>query len=305
VRYAVQTWGTDVAALRRYWEAADALGYDVVLYGDGLWPWTHDGWSALGAVAAWTRRVRIGPAVTYCFDVSSHHPSWLAKRAVAIDHLSGGRLDLRLGVGAEAPGVAESWRRHGIDYPRAGTRVALVEETIRILRRLWDGEPVDFAGRLSTLEGARLEPRPLQRPGPPIWLAAMSPRALGVAARHADGWEASYITPVEVARVGAVLLKLLRRAGRDAHVFRRSVEVDVLFEASGADARGARARFAAQRGVAPGDALLDTALCGDAAAVAAQIAAYAAAGATDLTLGFADFPELGMLQRFADHVVRR
>ena len=72
----VQTWGTDVVALRRYWQMADDLGYARVTYGDGLWGWTHDGWTMLGALAGLTRRTRLGPAVTSCFEPSSHHPSF-------------------------------------------------------------------------------------------------------------------------------------------------------------------------------------------------------------------------------------
>lgn len=166
----VQTWGTDVALLRRYWAAAESLGYHRLTYGDGLWGWTHDGWTMLGAVALLTRRVRIGRAVTYCFDSSSHHPSWLAKAAV---------------------------------------------------------------------KGARLAPRPLQAPRPPVWVAAMGARALEVAARHADGWEAFY----------------------------------------------------------------DTTLVGEPATVLERIAEYRSAGATDLMCAFADFPETGMLERFAEHVL--
>src|SRR5260221_675426 len=78
-------------------------------YGEGLGAWTRDGGPMLGALAALTRRARIGPAVTYAFDPSSHHPAWLAKRAVAVDHLSRGRLDLRLAVGAEDAAAARSW----------------------------------------------------------------------------------------------------------------------------------------------------------------------------------------------------
>jgi alkanesulfonate monooxygenase SsuD/methylene tetrahydromethanopterin reductase-like flavin-dependent oxidoreductase (luciferase family) len=132
----VQTWGTDLAALQHYWAAADALGYDRVVYGDGLWPWTCDGWTMLGALAAQTRRVRIGPAVTYAVDPSSHHPSWLAKRATTVDHLSNGRLDLRLGIGAEDMATREVWESHGIPYPPRAERVARVEEAVDVIRAL-------------------------------------------------------------------------------------------------------------------------------------------------------------------------
>src|SRR5215831_19406019 len=134
--FGVHTWGTDVAALRHYWRRADELGFARITYGDGLWGWTHDGWTMLGALAELTRRTRLGPAVTYCFDRSSHHPSWLAKRAVTVDHLSGGRLDLRLAVGAEDPATAAAWRRHGIGYPTAGKRLIALEHAIGIVRAL-------------------------------------------------------------------------------------------------------------------------------------------------------------------------
>src|SRR5262249_35231533 len=133
----VQTWGTDVAALRRYWKIADELGYARITYGDGLGEWTHDGWTMLGALATLTRRARIGPAVTYAFDASSHHPSWLAKRAVAVDHLSDGRLDLRLAVGAEDEAAARGWSSFGIRYPPAGERIETLAETIQVIRGLW------------------------------------------------------------------------------------------------------------------------------------------------------------------------
>ena len=191
----VQTWGTDVTALRRYWAAADRLGYARVTYGDGLWPFTHDGWTMLAALAAATRRARIGPAVTYAFDASSHHPSWLAKRAVAVDHLSAGRLDLRLGVGADDPVTAALWQSHGIVYPPASERIARLDETVDIVRALWRGTPVTRVARAAKLASARLEPRPRQRPGPPVWIAAMVAARLALAARQADGWEASYVTP--------------------------------------------------------------------------------------------------------------
>jgi alkanesulfonate monooxygenase SsuD/methylene tetrahydromethanopterin reductase-like flavin-dependent oxidoreductase (luciferase family) len=295
----VQTWSTDVAAVERFWRAADELGYARITYGDGLWDFTHDGWTMLGALAAVTRRARIGPAVTYAFDRAAHHPAWLAKKAVTVDHLSGGRLDLRLAIGAEDAATRAAWEGWGIRYPAASQRIAAVDEAVAIVRALWRGERVDHEGRAFTLRGARLAPPPVQRPGPPVWIAAMKPRALALAARCADGWEASYVTPRDFAALSTRLDALLASAGRPAPSVRRSVEVDVAVVESAAEAERARRRFARERRLADNDALLDTALIGDVDAVVARIGDYAAAGATDLMLGFADFPATGMLERLA------
>ena len=297
----VQTWGTDVAALRRYWAAADALGYARVTYGDGLWDFTHDGWTLLAALALETRRCRIGPAVTYAFDAAAHHPSWLAKRAVAIDHLSGGRLDLRFAVGAEARDVAASWARHGIAYPPPRERLARLEATIDALRRLWAGEPVTSPAL--GLRDARIEPPPIQRPGPPVWVAAVGRRAMALAARRADGWEASFLSPAAFADAAARFDAALVAAGRPRDVVRRSVEVDAALADAPHEAARATERFRAHRGLVRDHPLLDAALVGDVEAVVALALAYSEAGATNLMVGFVDFPDTTMLERFANRVL--
>jgi alkanesulfonate monooxygenase SsuD/methylene tetrahydromethanopterin reductase-like flavin-dependent oxidoreductase (luciferase family) len=301
----VQTWSTDVAAVERFWRAADDLGFARITYGDGLWDFTHDGWTMLGALAALTRRARIGPAVTYAFDPAAHHPSWLAKRAVTVDHLSGGRLDLRLAVGAAGAATAAAWHRHGIRYPAAVARVAALDEAVAIMTALWRGETVESPGPVFPVRGARLEPAPIQRPGPPIWIAAMGPRALALTARRADGWEASYVTPAGFAALAARLDAELAVAGRPPGALRRSIEADVILADAPAEQAAWTGRFCAARRLEASDTVLDTALVGDAATVAARVTEYAAAGATDLMLGFADFPATGMLERFARDVLPR
>jgi alkanesulfonate monooxygenase SsuD/methylene tetrahydromethanopterin reductase-like flavin-dependent oxidoreductase (luciferase family) len=295
----VQTWGTDVAALRRYWAAAEALGYDRVVYGDGLWPWTCDGWTMLGALAAQTRRVRIGPAVTYAVDPSSHHPSWLAKRATTVDHLSSGRLDLRLGIGANDDATRDLWQSHGVRYPSRAERLDRLAEAVEVIRALWQGEPVERHGRFGHLVGAVGGPPPVQRPGPPVWIAAMREPALALVARLADGWEASYLSPTEFARRWRQLRRLLAAERRDPESIRRSIEVDVVLGRSVADATRALGRFCAARGIDEHHRLVATLLAGDATAVQQTATAYESAGATDLLLGFADFPDTGMLEAFA------
>jgi alkanesulfonate monooxygenase SsuD/methylene tetrahydromethanopterin reductase-like flavin-dependent oxidoreductase (luciferase family) len=251
-----------------------------------------------------TRRARIGPAVTYAFDASSHHPSWLAKRAVAVDHLSGGRLDLRLAVGAEDADTARAWSTHGIRYPAAGGRLATLEESVAILRALWQPDcDLQHRGPRYELHCARLTPAPVQRPGPPIWIAAMRPRALAVTARCADGWEASYVAPEDFARRWQHLTKLLESERRRVEAFRRSVELDAIVTEAGEPPEPLLAGFCSERGIDREHALMATVLAGDATAIAARITAYEAAGATDLMLGFADFPSTRMLELFAATVL--
>jgi alkanesulfonate monooxygenase SsuD/methylene tetrahydromethanopterin reductase-like flavin-dependent oxidoreductase (luciferase family) len=238
--------------------------------------------------------------VTYAFDPAAHHVSWLAKRAVAVDHLSDGRLDVRLAVGAEAPGVGESWQRHGIAYPPPGERLTRLEAAIDALRRLWAGESVTSAPL--GLHDARVAPPPLQRPGPPIWVAAMGPRAIALTARCADGWEASFLAPAAFADAASRIDAACRAAGR-AGMPRRSVELDVALADTRETTAAAIEAFARRRGLARDHPLLDAALVGDVEAVVARALAYRAAGATDVMLGFADFPDTTMLERFATRVL--
>ena len=130
----------------------------------------------------------------------------------------------------------------------------------------------------------------------------MGPRAMALTARRADGWEASYVTPADFAACASQLDDLLVAAGRRPGEVRRSLETDVILTGSPDEHTLWTGRFRAERGIVGGDAVLDTALVGDADTVAARIVEYAAAGATDLMLGFADFPATGMLERFARDV---
>jgi alkanesulfonate monooxygenase SsuD/methylene tetrahydromethanopterin reductase-like flavin-dependent oxidoreductase (luciferase family) len=302
IRLGVQTWGTDVTALRRYWSRADELGYARITYSDGLWPWAHDGWTMLGALAAATQSARIGPAVTYAFDPAAHHPSWLAKRAVTVDHLSQGRLDVRLAVGAQDPGTAAWWRSHGIDYPGARERIATVEETVAIVRRLWTGDVVDHDGERYRLAGARLAPSPVQRPRPPLWIAATGGRAMEMTARCADGWEASFLGPAAFAAAWERMRGLLAAQGRGADSLQRSIELDVVLAPSRARTPAAVRTFCAARGIAADHPLVGAALIGDAETIAARLRILHDAGATDLMLGFTDFPHTAMLEALAQRL---
>ena len=305
VRFAVQTWGTDLGAVKAYAADAEELGYDALWYGDGLWPWTHEAWTVLAALATVTTRIRLGPAVTYLCNNAYRHPSLLAQLASSVDWLSNGRLDLRVGLGATSPDASATWRSHGIHYPNAPDRLERLREGLQIVKALWSGKPVDFSGKFNTLHGAQLAPRPLQQPHPPILIAAMGDRMLALTAELADGWEASYLTPASFAEKLKRLEGYCQSAGRDVRRIRRSVEVDVVVGENPSELSAGTRQFLNARALLGGHPLLETALIGDPSRCRERLLEYGEAGATDLTLSFADFPAPAMLRLFAEQILPR
>jgi alkanesulfonate monooxygenase SsuD/methylene tetrahydromethanopterin reductase-like flavin-dependent oxidoreductase (luciferase family) len=162
--------------------------------------------------------------------------------------------------------------------------------------------PIAHRGRAYVLRRARLVPRPVQRPGPPVWIAARRPAALALVARRADGWETSYVTPAGFARAWRLLERRLAAARRSPARLARSVELDVALATSAAATARLVGAFRAARRIRDDHPVTAALLAGTPDAVAARIAEYAAAGATDLMLGFADFPSTRMLESFARHV---
>jgi len=130
------------------------------------------------AVATATERIRIGTAVLL---LPLHHAVRVAEDGATVDILSDGRFELGVGVGyrrQEFEGLGVS------PTERAGR----IDEGLEIIRRLWDGERVDYDGRYYRIRGAKLEPRPVQQPRPPIWVGGFAPAAARRAARLGDGY---------------------------------------------------------------------------------------------------------------------
>jgi F420-dependent oxidoreductase-like protein len=177
------------------------------LYGDPSGP-CLEGWSLLAALARDTERLRLGALVT---GVTYRHPSVLAAQAVTVDHLSGGRLELGLG----AAWFEQEHRELGIDFPGAAERAARLEEAAIVLKKLMTEDGANFAGRHYRLNGARYNPKPLQRPHPPLWIGANGERrTLPIAGRLADVWHGSG-SVASLARKAGIVREAARAAGRD------------------------------------------------------------------------------------------
>jgi F420-dependent oxidoreductase-like protein len=210
--------------LEQFWRTADALGFEAVWNYDHFYGLaedanpTHEGWTTLAAMAVVIRQARVGCMVT---GVTYRNPAILAKMAVTVDHISGGRLDFGIGAGWHE---AEH-RGYGLEFPSAGTRVAMLDEALTVIRRLWTEEEVRFQGRFYTLREAICEPKPLQHPHPPIVVGGSQPKMLRVIARHADEWNMPGQGPQEWGDVNVRLNEACAEVGRDPAAIRRSVQL--------------------------------------------------------------------------------
>jgi probable F420-dependent oxidoreductase len=141
--------------------------------------------TTLAALATETKNVRLGTMVL-CNEF--RHPVQLAKEAATIDVASGGRLELGLGAGW----YEREFTAAGMVFPRPGARLERLGESVRILKELFTGAPVTFAGKHYRLDGMVARPRPVQEPRPTIWVGGKGNRAIAQAAAIGDGWNAAW-----------------------------------------------------------------------------------------------------------------
>jgi alkanesulfonate monooxygenase SsuD/methylene tetrahydromethanopterin reductase-like flavin-dependent oxidoreductase (luciferase family) len=208
------------ATLLERWQLFEQLGFDSAWDGDHFnqpsrptGPY-FEGWTLLAGLAVRTARIRVGVMVS-CNNF--RHPGLLAQQAVTVDHLSGGRLEVGMGAGWFVP----EHERMGIPFPPPGELVDRFEEAVQIVDGLLRNETTTFAGRHYQVTGAYVRPGPLQRPRPPLTIAAHKRRMLAITARFADRWN-SYGTVQEMRERNQVLDEECARVGRDPAAISRS-----------------------------------------------------------------------------------
>jgi F420-dependent oxidoreductase-like protein len=141
---------------------------------------THEAWTLISAFAATTSRVRLGQM---CTSMSYRNPAYLAKVAATIDIISGGRVEMGIGAGW----YEHEWRAYGYGFPRAGERLARLDEGVQIMRQAWTTGTATLAGEHYQVDGAIVRPLPLQEGGIPIWVAGGGEKVtLRIAAQYAN-----------------------------------------------------------------------------------------------------------------------
>jgi probable F420-dependent oxidoreductase len=272
--------GEDVDVVRRYAVRAEELGFARLWSLDAV-PGSAtsrvpllDGLHVLTTAAAVTDAIGLGVAVIV---LPARNPAVLARELATIDRLSGGRLTVGVGVGRSEPTAA------GLGLP-AGSRARRLREGVEVLRALWADGEATYEGEFYRFAGVTLEPKPVQRPGPPVWFGAGSPPALRRAARLGDGWLGAGSSPSE-AFPGQlrILVDALREAGREPGAFPVGKRVYIAVEDTERRARDRLAPVLDGMYGAPG--LTDrVAVCGPPEACAEQLRVLVAAGARELLL---------------------
>ncbi len=236
-RFGIMTAPTQVGYddVLRVWREADAVpeiehawlfDHLMPIFGD---PWgpAFEGWTLLSALAAQTRRLRLGVMVT---SNRFRPPALLAKIATTVDIVSGGRLDFGIGVGSRPnpPEARREYPAHGLPFHPPAQAVESLAEACALIRRLWtEEEPFDFHGTHHHLTGAFGNPKPVQRPHPPILIGGRSSATLRVVAEHADLWNVPGGDRDDVARRGALLDRYCAEIGRDPDSIVRSIHLPV------------------------------------------------------------------------------
>ncbi|MFD5266294.1 LLM class flavin-dependent oxidoreductase [Streptomyces sp. NPDC058335] len=225
----------------RVWREADAIpeiehawlfDHLMPIGGDPYGP-AYEGWTLLSALAAHTRRLRLGVLVT---SNRFRPPAMLAKIATTVDIVSGGRLEFGIGAGSRPghPLARREYDAHGLPFHDAAHAVASLDEACTVIRRLWTEEkPFDFHGTHHQLTGAFGNPKPVQRPHPPILIGGRSSATLRVAAAHADVWNIPGGDIDDVVRRSALLDRYCTEMGRDPASVTRSIHLPVSYDRPG------------------------------------------------------------------------
>jgi len=225
LRFGLKNSGQDttIADLRAVWRIADESGFDHVwdfdhlasIGGGGPDRPIYEGWTLQAAMAEATKRVRIGCLVT---GNTYRNPALLAKEAVTVDHLSGGRLEFGIGA-AWAEIEHEMYGFEGLDH-----RVGRLSESLRIIKSLFTEERTTFDGRYYHFKDAIANPKPIQKPHPPFWIGASGASTLRLVARYGDVWNIAGGDPERAKELTAMFEEACASVGRDAGEIRRSIQ---------------------------------------------------------------------------------
>jgi F420-dependent oxidoreductase-like protein len=291
------TWQEYVAALL----SVEDLGFDSAWTFDHMLPFSgpDDGacfetLTTLAAMATLTRRVRVGVLVS---GVLYRDPVTLARSAALVDHISGGRLEFSLG----AAWAEREFRTYGLPFPSLAERYERVDEALQIVRSLWSEERTTFAGRYYKVADAPCEPKPIQRPHPPIMLGGSGLGSLRLAAKHATIWNMMG-SPGKFAERVELLRRCCEEVGRDFGEIELSVHPQLAVARTHEEAESLASRIAAGHGQ-DFASQRDNWLVGTPSEVADQIRLFARVGVSHWVIAIGHPFDMGQLRLMREEVM--
>ena len=300
-REAIMSGRPETAPLLTMAERVEAAGFDAVWIGDSLIARPrHEPLTLLAAVAARTRRVRLGTAVLL---PALRNPVVLAHVVGTLDRVAEGRVILGMGIAADTPPIRREFAAAGVPWDR---RVGRFLETLAICRALWSRDHVSFGGKHFTLEDVTMEPKPHRAGGPPIWIGGSGPTALREAARF-DAW---FPTGPDVEFFAEHLPRIqaaARAAGRAPEAVIGAAYVTVALDPDTAAAERRLDTFLETYYAAPASALRARQACyaGPMEGCAEWLQRWIDAGARHLTLRFAGGDQLAQVAEAASGLLPR
>jgi F420-dependent oxidoreductase-like protein len=306
VKGAAEQWAT----VRRAAATLEEIGYD------SLWLYDHfhtfpktkieptfECWTTMAALAAITNKARLGQLVTCSLY---RNPAHLAKVVSCVDVISGGRVDVGIGAGWKE----DEFAAYGYEFPPIRERLERMAETARVLKAMFTEEHATFAGKHYEIRDAVNEPKPLQRPHPPLWIGTQGEKVgLRMVAELADGWNHNRGRE-EFERKLPILRRHCERIGRDPKTVRISFEATCAIFENAAEKKAYIERYWPRADVDKIGAWLESgAISGGLERVAQQLAYYVDQGVELIILWFQDLADVGsgesMAERFMQQVAPR
>ena len=296
------------ASIIRVAKETEALGFDSVWVHDHL-TWTaeihrthissgsdqaleshadpdfFEAMTTMAFLAGIVTKARIGMA---CLVVPCRNPIVAAKQVASLDVLTGGRLDLGVGIGSPATIHSREYEVLGVDRRQRGK---ICDDYIGAMKAIWTTNPSSYEGCFVSFKDAEIFPKPRQKPHPPLWVGGWTEAAMARTARLGDGWLPAWLKPKDIAACFGKVKEMARQNGRDAEKIELGIEVYVSIDDDSRRAQeNAMGTFQASRGTYERDMTIEflqqVSLIGSPQEIRDQVAAYREAGVTHFELKF-------------------
>ena len=284
--------------------ACEEYGFHSIWFTDHMWARGMkqvdflEGWTVMSAMAMVTSKIRIGGLV---LCNSYRNPAFLAKMAASLDNISEGRLEIGLGAGW----MNEEYEAYGYPFPSGGTRADQLKEGVEILKKMFTEDATSYNGEHYKIETAHCNPKPLQKPYPPITIGAMAEqKGLKIVAEHADRWNCPAAAAHKIEQKWGVITDHCQAVGRNPEEIEISEQTLVVL---GKDKQDFESKYPTSKKTLGRLADLEKCgVCGDPAGVIDSLREKNKKGVSLFTVMFSDMAQddfLATLKVFADEVI--